>query len=145
MRICVIDGQGGGLGRSLIEKLRSVLPKDIHITALGTNSAATLAMIKAGATDGATGENAIIYNVEDTDVITGPIGIIAANSMLGELTPVMANAISKSKAYKILVPINKCNVLITGTVDIPLPELIDRTVKAIIAFIKKEEWSDRNN
>ena len=97
MRIAVIDGQGGGIGKAIVEKLRKEMQEGIDIVALGTNSTATSIMIKAGANEGATGENAIVYNAPRVDVIVGAIGIIAANSMLGELTPAMARASPKAR------------------------------------------------
>ncbi len=92
MRIAVIDGQGGGIGKTIVEKLRKELPEDVEIIALGTNALATSCMLKAGANEGATGENAIVANAGKVDVIMGTVGIIAANSMLGELTPQMAKS-----------------------------------------------------
>ena len=94
MRIAVIDGQGGGIGKVIVERLRKELPKNVNIIALGTNSASTILMLKAGAYEGATGENAIVFNSGKVDIIVGPIGIIVANTMMGELTPKMAVAIS---------------------------------------------------
>ncbi len=117
MKIAVIDGQGGGLGKSIIEKLKNTCEEGIQIIALGTNSIATANMIKAGAKDGATGENPIVYNAPRVDIIMGPIGIIVANSMLGELTPKMAQAITESSAAKVLIPFNKCSVYVTGVVE----------------------------
>ena len=139
MRIAVIDGQGGGIGKAIVEKLRRELPEDIEIIALGTNSLATSFMIKAGANEGATGENAILCNVRKVDVILGAIGIIAANSMLGELTPPMAEAIAESPAKKVLLPLNRCNIEIVGTdKSEPMPHLIDKAVQAV-----KEEYMKR--
>lgn len=137
MIIAVIDGQGGGIGREIVEKLRKKLPDDIEIIALGTNSAATSAMIRAGAARGATGENAIIFNAAKVDIIIGVIGIIAANSMMGELTKGMAAAVTMSGAKKILVPINRCNIEIAG-VDkkLLIPDLIDEAVLSVIETIK---------
>jgi len=132
MRIAVVDGQGGGIGKTIVEKLRKELPDDIEIIALGTNSLATSFMMKAGANEGATGENAIVYNAGRVDVILGAIGIIVANSMLGELTPSMANAISESPARKLLLPLNKCNIDIVGVdKSIPMPHLIDKAVQIL--------------
>ncbi len=132
MRIAVIDGQGGGIGKLLVEKLRQELP-DAQIIALGTNALAAALMIKAGANEGASGENSIIYNAPKVDIITGTIGIIAANSMLGELTPLMAKAIAESPAKKILIPMNKCNVEVVGVKSEPLPHYIDCVVNSIKA------------
>lgn len=139
MRIAVIDGQGGGIGKTIVEKLRRELPDDIEIIALGTNSLATSFMIKAGASEGATGENAIVCNVCKVDVILGAIGIIAANSMLGELTPLMARAIAESPAKKVLLPLNRCNIEIVGVdKSDPLPHLIDKAIQTI-----KDEYMKR--
>jgi hypothetical protein len=131
MRIAVIDGQGGGMGRTLVEKLRNEFRDSIEIIAIGTNSLATSAMIKAGANEGATGENAIVYNAARVDVIIGPIGIIAANSMLGELTPAMAAAIAESPAKKVLIPVSKCNISIAGVKNEPLQNYIEAAVKMV--------------
>jgi hypothetical protein len=131
MRIAVIDGQGGGMGRTLVEKLRDEFRDSIEIIAIGTNSLATSAMMKAGANEGATGENAIVYNAARVDVIIGPIGIIAANSMLGELTPAMAAAIAESTAKKVLIPVSKCNISIAGIKNEPLQNYIEAAVKLV--------------
>ncbi len=131
MKIAVIDGQGGGLGKVIVEKLRKEFDNDIRIIALGTNVAATAQMIKAGADEGATGENAICYNSNRVDVIMGAIGIIAANSMLGELTPAMASAIASSNAIKVLIPLNRCNIQIAGVKDEPLPEQLNNAIALV--------------
>jgi NAD(P)-dependent dehydrogenase (short-subunit alcohol dehydrogenase family) len=133
MRIAVIDGQGGGMGKAIVEKLRKEFEDRINIVALGTNSLATSLMLKAGANEGATGENAIAYNASKVDLIIGPIGIICANSLLGELTTKMAEAISESPAKKILVPLNKCNIIIAGIESKPLPHYIDDAVEIVKA------------
>jgi hypothetical protein len=137
MRIAVIDGQGGGIGKAIVDKLRRELPEDTDIIALGTNSLATSCMIKAGANEGATGENAIMVNAGKMDVIIGTVGIIAANSMLGELTPGMARAIAESPAKKLLLPLNRCNIEIVGIDKAePLPHLIDKAVQSLKGLIK---------
>ncbi|MDP4181632.1 MAG: DUF3842 family protein [Bacillota bacterium] len=132
MRVAVIDGQGGGIGKSIVEKLRKELPENVEIVALGTNSLATSFMLKAGANEGATGENAIVYNSSKVDIIIGAIGIIAANSMLGELTPMMAKAIAESPAKKVLLPLNRCNIEVVGVdKSEPMPHLIDKAVQSV--------------
>jgi len=132
LRIAVIDGQGGGIGRTIVEKLRKELPEEIVIIALGTNSLATSSMIKAGAHEGATGENAIVFNAGRVDIIIGTVGIIAANSMLGELSPAMAKAIAESPAQKILLPLNRCNIEVVGVDRTePMPSLIDKAVQSV--------------
>jgi len=138
VRIAVIDGQGGGIGKSIVEKLRKELMEDIEIVALGTNSLATSFMMKAGANEGATGENAIVYNSSKVHIIIGAIGIIAANSMLGELTPTMAKAIAESPAKKVLLPLNRCNIEVVGVdKSEPLPHLIDKVVQSIKESMKR--------
>lgn len=128
MKIAVIDGQGGGIGKHITDKIRKELGNNVEIIALGTNSVATSMMLKAGANEGATGENAIICTVDEVDVITGSLSILVANSMLGELTPSIAAAVSQSKAMKVLLPIGRNRVEIIGVQQEPLPHLIDMLV-----------------
>jgi len=136
--IVVIDAQGGGLGKVLVEKLKNRIP-DAGILALGTNAVATSAMRKAGADQYATGENAIIFNVKRADVITGGIGIISANSMMGEITPKIAETVSSSSAMKVLIPVGKCNIYIPGSEKYSIQELIDIAVKNIVDILYKSE------
>ncbi len=126
----VIDGQGGGIGKLVVEKLKKEVPQ-LHIRALGTNSLATTRMVKAGADDGATGENAVIVNVQKASFIIGPIGILMPNSILGELTPKMAEAIGQSEAMKILIPIDKCNARVAMLTEGTLSQYIDRAVEMV--------------
>ncbi len=139
MKIAVVDGQGGGIGRVITEQIRRVLPPETEIIALGTNAIATSLMLRAGANEGASGENAVIQNVEDVDCIVGPLGIILAHSMRGELTPRMAEAIAKSKAKKILLPLTLVQVEVVGVELEPLPHLVEKLVAKIkeIAEVKK--------
>ena len=135
LKIAVIDGQGGGVGRSLVAGLKERFDTKIEIIAIGTNVQATSSMLKAGADLGATGENAIIFNAGKVDIITGPIGIILANSMLGELTPAMAGAIGESSSEKILVPIQKCRITIAGSEPMPMQMLITDAIRQIEKLI----------
>jgi len=129
VRIAVVDGQGGGIGSTVVKRLREEFGPRIEILALGTNSAATSAMMKARANKGATGENAIIRNTGRVDVIVGPLSIVLANGMLGELTPGIAEAIASSAARKILLPINQEGVEIAGIQKEPLPHMIEKVVE----------------
>ena len=112
MRILIIDGQGGGLGKLLVSAVKDM--ENVRITAVGTNSIATSAMLKAGAKEAATGENAVIVACRTADVIVGAVGVAIADSLLGEITPAMANAVGGSTAQKILIPMNKCDITICG-------------------------------
>ncbi len=123
MYIGVIDGQGGGVGRAIVAELRARFPQQ-RVVALGTNAMATSAMMRAGAQEGATGENAIIRTASRCDVIFGPFGIVLANAMLGELTPAMAEAIGGCEAIKILIPMPQAHVRIAGFLERPLAVLI---------------------
>lgn len=135
--ISIVDGQGGGIGKNLVGKLKKRIPKDSGITvcALGTNSVATNNMLKAGADIGATGQNAIIRNAGQSDVILGPIAIIAANSMMGELTPEMAVAISSSPARKILIPLNRCNIAIAAELNATTDSYIDYSINLVMEYL----------
>lgn len=135
MKIAVIDGQGGGIGKAVVDKLRVSLGNEVEILALGTNAMATALMLKAGANEGASGESAIAFNVSKVDIIIGSIGIISANSMLGELSPSMATAIAGSSAKKVLIPLNKCNIYVAGIKNEPLPICIDNAIEIIKGFI----------
>ena len=130
MKIVVIDGQGGGMGKSIVQLLRRELP-DADLIAVGTNSAATSAMLKAGAPVGATGENAVVYNCADADLIVGAIGIGFANSMHGEISPLMAQAVSQSRAKKLLIPMNRCNVRVLGSGDNPLSDYLRELAEVV--------------
>jgi hypothetical protein len=127
----VIDGQGGGIGATIIVGLRKTVGNDLKILALGTNSIATSRMMKAGANKGATGENAIIRTSQIADVIIGPLAILMANAMMGEVTQEMASAVSSSRAKKILIPLVQERVTIVGVTGEPLPHMVDKVVKII--------------
>jgi len=128
--ILVIDGQGGGIGKAIIER---IVKANIgaEILAIGTNSAASAVMRKAGAHQTATGENAIIYNAAYADCILGPIGIISANSLLGEISPAIAAAVAQSPCPKLLIPLNKCNLYIAGAAESTLAEKLDEIVEML--------------
>jgi len=128
-RICVIDGQGGGIGSAVIKKLKDTFEETIEIIALGTNAIATAQMLKARANRGASGENAIVQTVKQVDVIIGPISIIMAHAMMGEVTPMMAESVSGSPAKKILIPLSQENVYVVGVSSIPLPHMIDALIE----------------
>ena len=115
-KITIIDGQGGKIGKTIIEQLKKIHPEQ-ELYAIGTNALATAAMLKAGADYGATGENPCGVKAEDSDIIIGPVGIVIANALLGEITPKIATAVGASKAYKILIPMNKCNHYVVGGAD----------------------------
>lgn len=138
MKLVIIDGQGGKMGRTVIEQLKKNLP-DIEIYAIGTNSIATSAMLKAGADYGATGENPVIVGARTADIIIGPIGIVIADALMGEITPAMSAAIGQSSAYKILIPVNRCNHYIAGCGEHSLGEYIKQVCEETEKEIKKRE------
>lgn len=127
----VMDGQGGGIGATVIKGLRDRVGEDLEILAVGTNSIATSRMMKAGANRGATGENAIVVTSRKVDVIIGPLGILLANAMMGEVTPTMASAVSSSEAKKLLIPLTQEAITIVGVSGQPLPHLVDQAVSII--------------
>ena len=122
-RILIIDGQGGRIGSQLIEALRERI-KDAEITAVGTNSIATANMLKASPDSAATGENPVIVVCRKADVIAGPVGIVIADSLGGEVTPKMAKAVGQSNAARVLIPVNRCDNMVAGVGDVPLTALI---------------------
>ena len=137
MNLLVIDGQGGQLGSQIIKAVRNRY-NDIHIISVGTNATATASMIKAGADQGATGENPVIVASRKADVIVGPVGIVIADALLGEITPKMAVAIGQSNAAKILIPINKCENLVAGVPNLTTTALIDDTLNKLREIISKK-------
>ena len=134
MKIVVIDGQGGRIGKLVIERINELCANH-ELIAIGTNSLATAAMIKAGAKKAATGENPVVVNVRKADVIIGPIGIIMANSLLGEVTEKMAVETSSSDAYKILIPVSKCNHKVVGLKDLSIDEYIEQVYNEVKAIL----------
>lgn len=134
IRILIVDGQGGKLGKQLIEAIRAVY-QSVEITAIGTNGIATSTMIKGGADNAATGENPIIVACRKTDIIIGPIGIVIADSLMGEITPKMATAIAQSNAVRILIPVNKCDNLVAGVPDLSITALISDAMNKLSQII----------
>ena len=130
MNIVVIDSQGGGIGRQVVSSIKTAFPEQ-SITAIGTNAQATAAMLKAGADQGATGENPVIVASRMADVIIGPIGIVIADSMIGEVSPAMALAVCQSRARRILIPVNHCDNIVVGVADLSLSRLIQEVVDRI--------------
>lgn len=130
LRVCVIDGQGGGIGSAIIRRIKERSEEQVEIIALGTNALATAQMLKAGANRGASGENAIVRSVRDCDVVTGPLGIIMAHALMGEVTPVMAEAIAGCPAKKVLLPLSQDNVEVVGVHKAPLPHLVDELIES---------------
>lgn len=137
-RVLVLDGQGGGIGAQLVRRLNPVLPTGCTLRCVGTNVLATNAMLKAGAAQGASGENAVIYNATHTDLILGPIGMILANGIMGEVSPAMAAAVSGADVPKILIPSSTCGIFIAGTTDCRLDEYLDRAVELALRELTAE-------
>ncbi len=130
MRVLVIDGQGGGLGRQLVAAIAAACP-EAELLAVGTNSLAASSMLKAGARRAATGENAVVVNCRTTDVIVGPIGIVIADALMGEITPKMAMAVCQSSAKRVLVPINHCDNYVVGVPEQPIAQLVQAAAQKI--------------
>lgn len=130
VNVLVIDGQGGGLGRQLVAALSAQCP-EIRLTAVGTNSLAANAMLKAGAQRAATGENAVVVNSRRADIIVGPIGIVIADALLGEITPAMAAAVCQSGAKRVLIPVNHCDNYIVGVPEQPIGDLVTAAVQKV--------------
>ena len=132
-KVLVIDGQGGGLGRQLVAAIAAACP-EAELTAVGTNSLAANAMLKAGAARAATGENAVVVNCRRADVIVGPIGIVIADALLGEITPAMAAAVCQSGAKRVLVPINHCENYVVGVPEQPVSQLVAAAAQKVKAL-----------
>lgn len=134
MKVVVIDGQGGGMGKTIVTHLKEKLP-ECRIISVGTNVIATSTMLKAGANAGATGENAVAFNCSNADVVVGPMGIMLPNAMLGEITPKMASAVVNCDCPKVLIPVSKCHINIVGVEEKPLNKYIEQA----ISYIKEIE------
>jgi hypothetical protein len=136
MRICVIDGQGGGIGATLIKYLKGAFGERIELVAIGTNAIATAQMLKAGANMGASGENALRHSLKNADVLVGSIAVSWANAMLGEVTPAVAEAVTSSSALKVFLPLSQEAAKIVGVVKEPLPHLVQEAVERIKEVIR---------
>lgn len=134
MKVLIIDGQGGGLGRQLVAAVKERFP-EIEVLAVGANSTATGAMLRAGADQAATGENAVLVASRRADVIMGPIGIVIADAMLGEITPVMAAAAGQSEAKRILLPVGQCDNIIAGVQDMPMAKMVQEAVELLAGWV----------
>lgn len=130
MNILVIDSQGGGMGRQLVTAIKARFPQ-VTVLAVGTNAAATTAMVKAGADSGVTGENPVIVCCKKADIILGPIGIVIADSMMGEVTPAMAAAVGQSSAKRILLPVNQCDNIVVGVTELSMGKLVEQAVEQV--------------
>ena len=137
MMILVVDGQGGGLGRLLVRELKGAFPQ-AEIAAVGTNSTAANAMMKAGADFAATGENAVVVNCRHADIIVGAVGIVIADSMWGEITPRMAQAVGQSDARRVLIPINLCSNLAVGVSEMSMSKLVQAAVDTVRRLTEKK-------
>lgn len=130
MNILVVDAQGGGIGRQLTAALKQNIPKAV-VTAVGTNSMATSVMLKEGADHAATGENAVVVGARNADVIVGPVGIVIADSLFGEITSAMATAIGQSRAKRILIPVSHCDNMVAGVREASISSLVQDAVEKV--------------
>ena len=133
----VVDGQGGGMGRGLVEAIKKKWPQ-LHVRAVGTNSLATAAMLRSGADDGATGENAVVFNARQADLLLGPIGILTPNGLLGEVSPAMAEAVGASEAVKILLPSQRCSIRLAVGEPQPLQFYLDQAMRLLGEELKNQ-------
>ncbi len=138
MEILIIDGQGGNLGRQLVRRLKEAAPQ-ADVMAVGTNSTATENMLKGGADRAATGENAVIVNARRAKIIAGPLGIVMADALLGEVTPAMAAAVASSDAVRVLIPMNRCDTLVAGVGEKAMGELLEDGVKKILSCLSQKD------
>jgi hypothetical protein len=136
MRILVIDAQGGGIGKQLVAAIKTNYP-DHEVIAVGTNTTATAAMLKAGADHTATGENAVCVNCRRADIIVGPVGIVIADALLGEISPAMATAVGQSPATRVLIPVNHCENIIAGVPELSMRMLLKSAMEQIGELLKR--------
>ena len=137
-RILVIDGMGGRIGQEIVSRLRSAFESRVEILAVGTNSIATAAMMKSGANRGATGENAVRVSVREADVLMGPLSVLVPDSMMGEVTSDIAQALASSPAKKVLLPLSNPRIDLVGITKTPLPHLMDEAIETVAAYLDEE-------
>jgi NAD(P)-dependent dehydrogenase (short-subunit alcohol dehydrogenase family) len=130
-RIMVVDGMGGRIGQEIVQRLRAALGEGVEIIAIGTNSTATASMLKAGANRGATGENAVRVSIREADVLIGPLSVLIPDSMMGEVTPGMAEALALSSARKVMLPLTNPRIDLVGTTKDPLPHLLEEAIAVV--------------
>ncbi|MBC7265655.1 MAG: DUF3842 family protein [Anaerosomatales bacterium] len=138
MRILVVDGMGGRIGQEVVVRLRQAFGEEVEVLAVGTNSTATSAMLKAGANRGATGENAMRVTVREADVVIGPLSLVVPDSMMGEVTPGMAQALASSSARKVMLPLTNPRIDLVGVTKTPLPHLLDEAIRIVSSMLRKE-------
>lgn len=138
MRILVVDGMGGRIGQEIVARLRQAFGEQVEILAVGTNSTATSAMLKAGANRGATGENAMRVTVREAEVVIGPLSLLVPDSMMGEVTPAMAQAVASSSARKVMLPLTNPRIDLVGATKTPLPHLLDEAMQIVSSMLRKE-------
>lgn len=136
MELLVVDGQGGRIGQQLVRAITTRHPQ-LKVFAVGTNGLATAAMLKGGAAQGATGENALLVACRRADVILGPLGIVIADALMGEISPAMAVAVAQARARRILIPLNQCDNLVAGVADMPVGRLLDSAVAELGRVLKE--------
>jgi hypothetical protein len=138
VKIMVVDGMGGRIGQEIVSRLRAALPDDVEILAVGTNSIATASMMKAGANRGATGENAVRVTVREADILMGPLSVLMPDSMMGEVTPTMAQALCDSTARRVMLPLTNPRIDLVGITKTPLPHLMEEAIELVAAHLEKE-------
>jgi hypothetical protein len=137
-RILVVDGMGGRIGQEIVQRLRGAFGESIEVLAIGTNSTATSAMLKAGANRGATGENAVRVTAGEADVLVGPLSVLIPDSMMGEVTPGLAEALALSAARKVMLPLTNPRLDLVGTTKDPLPHLLEEAIAVVASILRRE-------
>lgn len=138
MRVLVVDGMGGRIGQEVVVRLREAFGERVEVLAVGTNSTATTAMLKAGANRGATGENALRVTAREADVVIAPLSLLVPDSMMGEVTAAMAQALAASGARKVMLPLTNPRIDLVGVTKTPLPHLLDEAIAVVSSMLGKE-------